>query len=136
MLWRDEAFTAVVAHRPLDDMLSAISHDSAPPLHYVLEWLLVHADVVPRHGLAPRLDVRDHGRPRVESSLLAAVGRRIAGERAALWTALVVAVLPATVAASRDARPYALAGCLVVAATVLLWRALERPSTARWLAMR
>ena len=128
-LWRDEAFTAVVVRRPLDDMLAAVAHDSAPPLHYLLEYVIAQA------GDAPwllRLVSALAGMALIP--LVAALARRIRGDAAGVWAAAFVAVLPAAVVASRDARMYALDATLVVAAVLSLWRALERPTIGRWVA--
>lgn len=128
-LWRDEAFTAVVVRRPFAEMLGDVSRDSAPPLHYLLEyvvaqvgdgpWLLRLVSAIAGMALIP---------------LVAALARRIRGDAAGAWAAAFVAALPAAVVASRDARMYALGGTLVVAAVLLLWRALERPTAPRWAA--
>jgi mannosyltransferase len=130
----DEDFTAAAVGRPLGDMLGVVSRDSAPPLFYVLEWLVAQL----AGGPAPlRLVPALAGIALVP--LLAALARRVAGDAAGLWAAAFVAVLPATLMASENARMYSLAGALVVAATLLLWRAVERSAVERsavgpWLA--
>ena len=128
-LWRDEGFTAIVVQQPLTAMLDAVRADSAPPLHYLLLHLLT--SVLPATPAVLRFVSVLAGTALVP--LLAALGRRVGGERAGLWSAAVAAVLPTTVLASRDARMYALATTLAVLSLLLLWRALERPaSVARW----
>jgi mannosyltransferase len=125
----DEDFTAAVVVRPLGEMLGVVSRDSAPPLFYVAEWLVAQL----AHGpVALRLVSALAGIALIP--LLAALARRVAGDAAGLWAAAFVAVLPTTLLASENARMYALAGTLVVAATLLLWRAVERPNAARWIA--
>ena len=117
----DEDFTAAAVGRPLGDMLGVASRDSAPPLFYVLEWLVAQL----AGGPAPlRLVPALAGIALIPP--LAALARRVAGDAAGLWAAAFVAVLPATLMASENARMYSLAGALVVAATLLLWRAAER----------
>lgn len=127
--WRDEAFTAVVARMPLGDLLDAVSRDSAPPLSYLIEhvasglgdapWLL---RVVPAlAGIAL-------------IAIVAALARRVAGDAAGLAAAALVATLPSTVLLSEDARMYGIAAMLAGLAALLLWRAVEAPSAARWLA--
>ncbi len=114
----DEDFTAAVLARPFDRMLDAVAHDSAPPLFYVLEWPI--AQILPGTAglrLVPVLA----GIALIP--LLAALARRAAGDAAGLWAAAFVAVAPATVLSAENARMYSLAGALVVAATLLLWRA-------------
>jgi hypothetical protein len=125
----DEDFSAVVFHNPIDRMLDILGRDSAPPLYYVVGWLPAHLSSSP-------------GAVRIVSALagialiplMAALARRIAGDASGLWAAAVVAVLPTTVMLSGFARMYGLAGALAVGATLLLWRAVERPSLGRWAA--
>jgi hypothetical protein len=123
----DEDFTAVAVSHPIGDTLRIVSRDSAPPLFYVLEhaaatigaapWNLRLVPVAAGIALIP---------------LLAALARRVAGDAAGLWAAALAAFLPAALFTSTNARMYGLAATLVVAATLLLWRALERPSALRW----
>jgi 4-amino-4-deoxy-L-arabinose transferase-like glycosyltransferase len=128
-LWRDEAFTAVVVQRPLGQMFDAIRTDSAPPLAYLLDHLV--AAVWPGPA-GMRLVAALGGAAAIPNG--AALGRRIAGNRGGVITAVLIAVAPAFVLSARDARMYALATTLVLAATLLLWRAVEKPSPARWVA--
>ena len=125
----DEDFTAVAVSHSLGDTLRIVSRDSAPPLFYVLEnaaasvgaapWNLRLVPIVAGIALIP---------------LLAILGRRVAGDGAGLWAAAFTAFLPAALFTSTNARMYGLAGTLVVAAALLLWRALERPGALRWAA--
>jgi 4-amino-4-deoxy-L-arabinose transferase-like glycosyltransferase len=128
-LWRDEAFTAVVVQRPLGQMLDAVRSDSAPPLAYLLDHLVALVSSAPA---ALRLIAVIAGAGAIP--LAAALGRRIAGDRGGIITALVCALTPALVLSARDARMYALATTLVLASTLLLWRAVERPARMRWVA--
>ena len=87
----DEDFTAAIVVRPLGDMLAVVSRDSAPPLFYVLEWLVAQID----HGPAAlRLVPAIAGILLIP--LLAALARRVAGDAAGLWAAAFAAALPAT----------------------------------------
>jgi mannosyltransferase len=128
-LWRDEAFTAIVVQRPLGAMLDAVRSDSAPPLAYLLDHLVGSVASGPA---ALRVVAALAGSASIP--LGAALGRRVAGDRGGLVTALVCALTPALVLSARDARMYALATTLVMASTLLLWRAVERPSRLRWAA--
>lgn len=125
----DEDFTAVTVAHPLGEILGIVSRDSAPPLFYILEHLAT------RLGSSPwnlRLVPIAAGIALIP--LVAALGRRVAGDAAGLWTGAFVAAVPAALLASTNARMYGLAGMLVVAAILLLWRALERPGARRWVA--
>jgi len=124
--WRDEAFTALAVHRSVGAMLSVVAHDSAPPLSYLVQHLVVSV-VGGQGGL--RLTSAIAGSFAIP--LGAALGRRVGGDRVGLWCAAAVAVFPSLVLASRDARMYALATTLVLATILALWRLIERPSWRR-----
>jgi uncharacterized membrane protein len=128
-LWRDEAFTAVVVQRPLGEMLAAVRGDSAPPLLYLVDHSVTLISASPS---ALRLVPALAGAAAIP--IVAALGRRIGGDRAGVAGAVLAAVAPALVLSARDARMYALATTLVLTATLLLLRAVERPSLARWAA--
>ena len=125
----DEDFTAVAVSHPLGEMLRIVSRDSAPPLFYLLEH------VAAGFGSEPwNLRLIPMAAGIVSIPLLAALGRRVAGDAGGLWTAAFVAALPAALFTSANARMYGLAGTLVVAAALLLWRAIERPRSREWVA--
>jgi 4-amino-4-deoxy-L-arabinose transferase-like glycosyltransferase len=126
-LWRDEAFTALAVQRPLGSMLDVVRNDSAPPLFYLVERVFA---VVSTSPAVLRLFPVLVGTAAIP--LLAAIARRIAGDRGGVWSAAVGAVAPSLFVASLDARMYILATTLVLASTLCLLRALERPSAARW----
>jgi 4-amino-4-deoxy-L-arabinose transferase-like glycosyltransferase len=125
-LWRDEAFTALAVHRSVGAMLGVVAHDSAPPLSYLVQHAIVSVWSGPAGLRAPSALAGTAAIP-----LGAALGRRVGGDRVGLWCAAVFAVLPSLVLESRDARTYALATTLVLAATLALWRLVERPSSPR-----
>ena len=56
----------------------------------------------------------------------------MAGDAGGIWAAVIGAVAPALMVSSLDARMYVLATTLVLASTLCLLRALERPSLLRW----
>lgn len=126
-LWRDEAFTALAASRSLGGMLNVIRADSAPPLAYIVERAVASLWPGPA-GL--RLLPVIAGAAAIP--LGAALGRRVGGDRGGVLTAAVCAVSPALALSALDARVYAVATTLVMAAILALWRAVERPSLARW----
>ena len=136
----DEDFTAVVVHQPVDRMIDIVSRDSAPPLFYVLERIVVAAaDLVGLAGLGgPGGPVALRLLPSLAGialiPLLAALARRIGGDSAGMWTAIFAAFVPTTVLLSGFVRMYGLAATLSVAAALLMWRAVERPGPGRWAA--
>jgi mannosyltransferase len=124
----DESFTAVVSRRGWLDMYAVVRNDSAAPLSYALTHL---ASLLSTDAAMLRLPAALAGTTAIP--LAAALARRLAGEAAGLWAALGSAVVPALVLPARDARMYALAGTLVLAMALTLWRAVERPSRGRLL---
>jgi 4-amino-4-deoxy-L-arabinose transferase-like glycosyltransferase len=126
-LWRDEAFTALAVQRPLGSMIDVVRNDSAPPLFYLVERIFAVVSTSPAMlRLFPVL-VGTAAIP-----LVAALGRRVAGDPGGVWAAGIGAVAPALLVSSLDARMYVLATTLVLASTLCLLRALDRPSPLRW----
>jgi 4-amino-4-deoxy-L-arabinose transferase-like glycosyltransferase len=136
----DEDFTAVVVHQSVGRMIDIVSRDSAPPLFYLLERVVVAAaDLTglatfggPGGPVALRLVPTLAGVAAIP--LLAALARRVAGDAAGIWAAVFAAVVPTTVMLSGFARMYGLAATLTVAAALLLWRAVEKHGAGRWVA--
>jgi mannosyltransferase len=127
--WYDEAFTPVhVLHASLGATLRAVSHtENSPPLWYLLEWGFSRA--LGTGEVALRLLSALAGVATV--AVAWGVGRELAGRRAALATALLVAVNPLFVWYSQEARVYAL---FVLAVALALWcflRALRDPTPRR-----
>jgi uncharacterized membrane protein len=126
-LWRDEAFTALAVQRPLGSMLTVVRHDSAPPLFYLIERAVA---IVSTSPAALRILPVLAGVAAIP--IIAALGRRVAGDSGGTWAAVIGAVAPALLVSSLDARMYMVATTLVLASTLCLLRALERPSVLRW----
>jgi len=127
--WGDEAFNGVQLRKPVGAMLDVVRHDSHPPLLYVLERIVGVASTSPA---ALRLVSALAGTAAV--LVAAALGRRIGGDRGGLLAAAVLAGFPTYLQSSRDARGYSLAMALILAAALMLWRAIERPTRGRLLA--
>ena len=134
----DEDFTAVVVHQPVDRMIDIVGRDSAPPLFYLVERLVVSVfDVL---GLASFGGLGGPVALRLVPTLagialiplLAALARRAGGDGAGIGAALFAALAPATMMLSGFARMYGPAAMLTAAAALLLWRAIERPGLVRW----
>jgi mannosyltransferase len=68
------------------------------------------------------------------AGVLTLLGRRMFDARVGLTAGLIFAVLPITTRYAQEARPYAFAVLAALAATLLLLRAIERPSRGRWTA--
>ena len=126
-LWRDEAFTALAVQRPLGPMLDVVRNDSAPPLFYLVERLFAIVSTTPAMLRVVPVIAGTAAIP-----MVAALGRRVAGDAGGVWAAVIGAAVPALLVSSLDARMYMLATTLVLASTLSLVRALDRPSPSRW----
>jgi mannosyltransferase len=105
-LWYDEAFTPVhVLHPSLWATLRSVLHtENSPPLWYLLEW--ADTRVLGNGAVALRLPSALAGIATVPVAW--AIGRELAGRRAALLCAAIVAVNPLFVWYSQEARVYSL----------------------------
>ncbi|WP_052442311.1 glycosyltransferase family 39 protein [Streptacidiphilus neutrinimicus] len=66
------------------------------------------------------------------AGLLVPLGRRLFDARVGLAAGLLFAVIPMTSRYAQEARPYAFAVLAAVAATLLLYRAIDQPCLGRW----
>jgi mannosyltransferase len=140
-LWLDEALSVNIARLPISDLQTALRHDGAPPLYYVL--LHFWTDVFGTGNFAVR---SLSGLFSVVTLPLAwFAGRRLGrpgppgrvsddSSRTRLVAALVVLVFvcsPYMIRFATEARMYSLVMLLVTAGYLALRRALERPSLGR-----
>jgi uncharacterized membrane protein len=127
--WYDEAYTPVhVLHASLGVTLRAVSHtENTPPLWYVLIWgwsrIWGSGEVALRSlsALAGVLTV----------PVAWGIGRELAGRRAALLAATLVAVNPLFVWYAQEARAYSLFTLLAALALLCFLRALREPTSRR-----
>jgi mannosyltransferase len=127
--WYDEAFTPVhVLHASLGATLRAVSHtENTPPLWYVLVWGVSRAwgtGEVALRSLSALAGV-------ATVPVAWGIGRELAGRRAALLTAALVAVNPLFVWYSQEARAYGLFTLLAAVAILCFLRALSQPTPRR-----
>src|SRR4051794_37833293 len=141
-LWADEALSVNIAKLPLDDLMSALRHDGAPPLYYLLlhGWMRVFgsgpAAVRAMSGVAGTLTLVP----------MWFIGRRLDDRRRRLalapadspdvvaWSALLLLALsPFAIRYSTEARMYALVMLFVALGYLAVVRALERPTVLRLL---
>jgi mannosyltransferase len=127
--WYDEAFTPVhVLHSSLWATLRAMVHtENTPPLWYLVAW--VDARVLGTGAFALRLPSALAGVATVPVAW--AIGGQLAGRRAALLTAALVAVNPLFVWYSQEARAYALFVLMATLAMLCFLRAEREPTPAR-----
>jgi hypothetical protein len=127
--WYDEAFTPVhVLHAGLGATLKSVVHsENTPPLWYLLAW--VDARVLGDGALALRLPSALAGIATVP--VVWALGSELAGRRAALIGAALVAVNPLFVWYSQEARAYGLFVFSAALAMLCFARLLHQPSGTR-----
>jgi mannosyltransferase len=127
--WYDEAFTPVhVLHPSLWATLKSMVHsENTPPLWYLLEW--VDSRVLGTGEVALRLPSALAGIATVPVAW--AIGDQLAGRRAALITAALVAANPLFVWYSQEARAYALFVLMAALAMLCFLRAEREPTRAR-----
>lgn len=126
-LWLDEALTVNIAHLPLRRLPTALRHDGAPPLYYVLlhVWMRVFGTgdeaVRSLSGVVSVLTI-----PAVWWAA------RKLDRAAAAWPAVVVLALnPFAIRYATEARMYALVALEAALGIVAVAAALERPTLAR-----
>ncbi len=126
--WYDEAFTPVhVLHASLSATLRAVSHtENSPPLWYLIEW--VDYRLLGSGEFALRLPSALAGIAAVPVTW--AIGEIVAGRRAAIASAALVAVNPLFVWYSQEARAYGLF-VLTAALSILCFLRLRRRPDAR-----
>ncbi|HXR28719.1 MAG TPA: glycosyltransferase family 39 protein [Solirubrobacteraceae bacterium] len=127
--WYDEAFTPVhVLHPSLWATLRSMVHtENSPPLWYLISWL--DARVLGTGEVALRLPSALAGIATVPVAW--GIGRELAGRRAAIACAALVAVNPLFVWYSQEARVYALFALTSALAMLCFLRAEREPSGAR-----
>ena len=128
--WGDEADTVSAVARSLPELGRLLRHvDAVHGLYYLMIWPVVQVagpgEVVTRLPSAVAMAAAAAG--------VAAIARRLASRRAALWAGLVFAVLPTVSLQAHDARPYAMVTASATAASYLLLRVAADPRP-RWLA--
>jgi mannosyltransferase len=128
-LWFDEAFTPLhVFHASLWRTLSSVARtEDTPPLWYVLNWAVTR--MFGTGAVALRMLSALAGIATVPVAW--AIARRLGSSRAALATALLVAVNPLLVWYSQEARAYGLFVLLAAIAMLCFLRALESPTPGR-----
>jgi len=127
--WYDEAFTPVhVLHPSLWATLRSVVHtENTPPLWYLLAW--ADARVLGTGEVALRLPSALAGIACVPVAW--AIGRELAGRRAAIACAALFAVNPLFVWYSQEARAYGLFVLSAALALLCFLRAERQPTPAR-----
>ena len=129
-LWRDELASWSFASRPVPEIISAARHTGATQLAY---YLLLHVWMAAFGGSADAMRTPSVLAMAGAAACVALIGRRLAGNRAGLLAGLVFALVPSVSRFAQEVRFYAFAVLAATLATLLLLRALDRPSVPRWL---
>jgi len=130
-LWRDELSSWSFGTRPLSSLIATARHTGATQLAYYLllhAWIMAFGDSVDAMRSLSVLAMA------AAAACVTAVGRRLAGPRAGLLSGLVFALVPSVSRFAQEVRFYSLEVLVAMLATLLLLRALDRPSARRWLA--
>ena len=139
-MWADEVLSVNIARLPLGRITTALRHDGAPPLYYLLlhAWMRVFGTgtasvralsglagtltLIPMWFIGRRLDLR-----RVRLGLAPADAPAVVA-----WSALLLfALSPFAIRYSTEARMYALVMLFVALGYLAVVRALERPTAVR-----
>ena len=130
-LWRDELSSWSFGTRPLSSLIATARHTGATQLAYYLllhVWITAFGDSVDAMRALSVLAMAG------AAACVTAVGRRLAGTRAGLCSGLVFALVPSVSRFAQEVRFYSLEVLAAMLATLLLMRALDRPSARRWAA--
>jgi mannosyltransferase len=130
-VWRDELASWSFGTRPLSSLLATARHTGGTQLAYYLLlhfWIMAFGDSVDAmRGLSVLAMA-------AAAACVTLVGRRLAGPRVGLFSGLVFALVPSVSRFAQEVRFYSLEVLVATLATLLLLRALDRPSAPRWLA--
>jgi mannosyltransferase len=130
-LWRDELASWSFASRPVPDLIASARHTGATQLAY---YLLLHFWMAAFGDSADAMRTLSVLAMAAAAACVALLGQQLAGARAGLISGLVFALVPSVSRFAQEIRFYSLAVLAATLATVLLVRALDRPSAPRWLA--
>jgi mannosyltransferase len=129
LLWRDELATWSAASRTVPQLWTMVRHiDAVLGLYY----LVIHLWMGAFGDSATALRVPSVLAMTAAACVVALTGKRLGGATAGIVSGLVFAVIPSVSRFAQEARPYAFATLFAALATLLLLRALERPSWPRW----
>ena len=129
-MWRDELASWSFASRSVPEIISAARHTGATQLAY---YLLLHVWMAAFGDSADAMRAPSVLAMAGAAACVALIGRRLAGNRPGLLAGLVFALVPSVSRFAQEVRFYAFAVLAATLATLLLLRALDRPSAPRWL---
>ena len=127
-IWHDEGYTAAIIQQPLHDIVTITTTDVHPPLYYVIMhvWQLVFGvSAVSLRGFSVVCGV-------ATISLLFFLLQKLFLKRIAIFGSFLAALGPFLIRYSDEARMYALAALLAVAATYVFVVAIEKKNQKYW----
>ncbi|MET8149615.1 glycosyltransferase family 39 protein [Actinoplanes sp. NPDC049668] len=128
-MWNDEYATWYASTLGLRDLAKLLNNVDAvvAPYYLVLHvWIDVFGDSEASLRMPSALAMA------ATAALTAALGRRLFDTGTGLSAGLIMAALPMATRYGQEARPYAFAIGFATLATLLLLRAIERPTWRRW----
>jgi mannosyltransferase len=129
-MWNDEYATwyaSTLGFRDLAKLLGNVDAVVAPYYLVLHFWIDAFGDSETSLRLPSALATA------ATAALVAVLGRRLFDTAVGLTAGLIVAGLPAVTRYGQEARPYAFAIGFATLATLLLLRAMERPTWGRWI---
>jgi mannosyltransferase len=129
ILWRDELATWSAASRTVPQLWAMVHNvDAVLGLYYLglHLWMAVFGQSAVAMRLPSVLAMT------AAAAVVALTGKRLGGTRVGLISGLIFAVIPSVSRYAQEARPYAFATLFAALATLLLLRAMERPTWLRW----
>lgn len=130
-MWRDEAVTWQVSHRPLAEIGQLVQ---GVDIVHALYYALMHGVFAFFGDSLMTLRLPSVLATAAACGLVALVGARLAGRPAGIGAGLALAMVPAVQEHAQEGRSYALVLAFVALSTLLLVDALERPDARRWTA--
>lgn len=126
-LWVDEAFSVWMGWQPAERVLGVVARsDQHPPLYYLLlrTWLRIGDSPAVARSFSALWGT-------ATVPLVHVLGRRLAGRKAGLAAAILLAVSPFHVALAQEARMYSLLAFLALCSLTCLLLLLSRPGAFR-----
>jgi mannosyltransferase len=130
-LWRDELASWSFATRSVPSLIATARDTGATQLAY---YLLLHFWITAFGDSADAMRIMSVLAMAGAAACVTLVGRRLAGTRAGLISGLVFALVPSISRFAQEVRFYSLEVLVAMLATLLLLRALDRPTVPRWAA--
>ncbi len=125
-IWFDEGFSAYMMRFSFADIVRYTAADVHPPLYY---WLWVSMWGTSDFAL------RSLSMILIAATIIVVTGvvYQLFGKRAALWSAVLLAVSPQLIRFGDEARMYALVALITASATAVLVSSMRHPTRKKWI---